>query len=83
MSNQFEIAGRLRKVVALSDYLSDQGCTGEMAAEMDQDQWRAIAKHARVNMPSPESQSLVVERLRLRKAGVVDTAPRLLEEASR
>jgi len=79
MSNQFELAGRLRKVIALADFLADQGCSAEMAAAMDQEQWRAIAKHAHVNMPSAETQSMVLERLRKMKVRVADTAPRLLE----
>ena len=64
MPNPYELVGRLRKAAALADYLADQGFSSEMAAAMDQDQWRAVATHARVNMPSALSQVLVIEQLR-------------------
>ena len=79
MPNVYEELGRRKKADTLADFLADQGCTAAMAQAMDQEQWRAIAKHARVNMPSPLTQVLVIERLRKVKVSVVDTAPRLLE----
>ncbi len=68
MPNQYEEASRLRKVIALADFLADQGCTAELAAVMDQEQWRVIAKHAGVYAPSAETQRLVILRLRSRSA---------------
>ena len=71
MPNVYEELGRRKKADTLADFLADQGCTAAMAEAMDQEQWRAIAKHARVNMPSPLTQVLVIERLR--KVRVLDT----------
>ncbi len=81
MPNPYLEAGRLRKAVALADYLVAKGFTADLVEVMNREQWRDIAKHAGVNPPnSQESKDMILERLRrLRKVGVVDTAPLALE----
>jgi hypothetical protein len=65
MSNPYEESSRLKKAVALADYLADNQCSEEMARIMTGDQWRAIAKRAGVNPPnSQETKALIYERLR-------------------
>ncbi len=64
MLNQFEEAGRLRKMTTLLLFLLGQQCTAEMAEVATEDQKRDIAKRAGVKMPSEKTWAMVVDALR-------------------
>jgi hypothetical protein len=62
--NPYEDAARTRKAFALAARLLKHNITADEAERMSLEQWRQLAKVAKVNSPSADTVAAAIEALR-------------------